>query len=508
MAHELRGIFAANHKQSNSYYRWSPPQWARYLNDLKAWGLNALGIYPMHFADWTGVSRPWSDAPAWAAPEREAEWRQFWLCQVAVSQMARSSGVTFALWVPPNDVFPDEVTLSMNRGGGPYVCPSVPEARAAILSCREKLIANLPHVDVLFIPAHDNGGCPCSDCTPWVKTYLKLVEETADVLRRYHPRAEVWISNQGLEEDENRILHAILKIGRPGWLSRIAFGPHSQDLPALAAAAGDAYPLVLYPDITHAWHCQHPVPEFHPVYRQVYRRDAPSYRPAAIAGVFQRSAQFATGSIPYSEGIHDDLNKAVWLSLAADPSLSPQSVVASYCQRHFPEQASQAAERAVPMLERNWELDPGDPQMAEPLGVLSEVADDPALPNNWRWRMLLLRARLDAAIASRVRHDRQLRHQVAQRLTHGEYDAREAARAGLAMLKEALARPQKGISDTELAGLRQDRDDIRSLCGLDVSAVDRIQEPLEGLSQMAARLEEITKLESVQDARRALRELY
>jgi hypothetical protein len=97
---------------------------------------------------------------------------------------------------------------------------------------------------------------------------------------------------------------------------------------------------------------------------------------------------------------------------------------------------------------------------------------------------------------------------VAQRLTHGEYDAREAARAGLAMLKEALARPQKGISDTELARLRQDRDDIRSLCGLDVSAVDRIQEPLEGLSQMAARLEEITKLESVQDARRALRELY
>lgn len=56
----------------------------------------------------------------------------------------------------------------------------------------------------------------------------------------------------------------------------------------------------------------------------------------------------------YSEGLNDDLNKAIWSGLALSPDLSVAELVAQYARYHFGAEAEAGMVAALFGLEQNW----------------------------------------------------------------------------------------------------------------------------------------------------------
>ena len=78
------------------------------------------------------------------------------------------------------------------------------------------------------------------------------------------------------------------------------------------------YPVRLYPDITHCWSCQYPVPDWDPALAACQGREPINPRPADQAHIFALTAPHSIGALTYCEGNNDDLNKMVWSALLWD----------------------------------------------------------------------------------------------------------------------------------------------------------------------------------------------
>ena len=89
----------------------------------------------------------------------------------------------------PNQLsdFPDARTRAEWQATerGNWACPSIPEARQALLANWDKLFQTVPDYDVLRFFAGDPGGCRCDKCEPWGKTFIYLCEEVAAIWLKY-----------------------------------------------------------------------------------------------------------------------------------------------------------------------------------------------------------------------------------------------------------------------------------------------------------------------------------
>ncbi|HQK23454.1 MAG TPA: hypothetical protein PLM66_11255 [Candidatus Latescibacteria bacterium] len=426
-AFELRGEVMSSHFTANTFFQWSPRQWFEYMDEMALWGMNLFITIPIHMADWDGIS-PWSDPPRWVSEERRKEWDTHWETHCAVSQRVHEMGLRYGLWIPANDVPPMMAEADWNRGGGKYVCPSVPEARRAIQYTRSRVIQGLPHVDYWFVPSSDNGGCPCDDCQPWVDTYLSLAEEQFRELAKWHPGAKVILSNQALTHEENKKLCA--RLAEPGteWIEGVAYAPGSNEtyiqareteeydwidwyqfdaehrsLKELSRTMPPSKKLFLYPDITHLTRSQYPVWDVDPLVAWTYHRDTVFFRPRGYADVFRRSAPHADGSFPYSEGIYDDLNQVVWLALSCEPGRTHDDILSEYWRWHAGEDAVFPAVCATHQLEDSWRGDITANAQVETAVLETEKAVRLARGTGWRLDLLRMRALLDEWLKNRLR---------------------------------------------------------------------------------------------------------
>jgi hypothetical protein len=421
-AFPVRGHTLACHKQNNTYDKWDWEHWEGYLTELAAWGSNLVVLYPLHPARWPDVL-PFAVLPWFASAAHEAEWQRQWAIQRRLPTLCHELGLRYGLWLPVNDLFPEEVRRqpALTRHGGPYVCAHIPAARARIRALRDTLFATLPHVDVLVLPSRDDGGCPhCPDCTPWVDTYLALVQEQAAQVRQHHPSCTVLLGLQGLAPAEAQTTLDWLDHDRPSWVEGVECGPYSElqtyghlDEPGsllaqepygyggprsapvhrLRAAVPGQYRLVLYPDITHTFRCQYPVVEMDPAVQLVWdRENGPLPRPREIAAIHAATAPPSDGGVPYSEGNTDDLNKFIWSSLDWAPARDPAAVVEEYARWFFGPAVAATATDLLLRFEAVLNgplLGNDDVGVCRALLATSETAT-PALLENWRWLLLRL----------------------------------------------------------------------------------------------------------------------
>ena len=68
-----------------------------------------------------------------------------------------------------------------------YLCPSIPEARQALLEQREALFKSMPFYDIIRYKSGDGGGCECSKCAPYGGKFIRLCEDYTRLLHKYHP---------------------------------------------------------------------------------------------------------------------------------------------------------------------------------------------------------------------------------------------------------------------------------------------------------------------------------
>ncbi len=361
-----RGHQLGYRPKTNSYDGWDVADWEQYIRDLVVFGLNAIELVPPRSDD--AATSPHFPLPPLAMMR-------------AMSQLAADYGLECWIWYPAID--PD------------YTDPAT---RATARAEWEEVFRALPRIDAVFVPGGDPGRTP-----PGV--LMGLLEEQAALLRRHHPAAGLWISPQGFS---SRWLDEWLQIVRqePAWMTGVVYGPWTRrSLPDLRAAVPRRYPLRLYPDITHNFLSQLPVPDWDRALASTLGREAINPRPENMANVARRQLPLSDGFIAYSEGCNDDVNKAVWSALAWDPATPVAEILADYSRYFISPALAPEFGAGLAALERNWQG-----ALAVNEGVEAtlaafqrmEAAAPMALRRNWRFQQALYRASYDAHVRRRL----------------------------------------------------------------------------------------------------------
>ncbi len=521
----VRGHTFANHKQTNTYDKWAWADWEECLTGRAAWGDNTAILYPLHpgrsfgclpFGDLPIDAMPWFDSPL-----RQAEFERQLEIQLRLPALCHALGMRYGLWIPVNDVYPEQVRRrpALTRHGGPYVCPHIPAARAALRALRERILRLIPALDILFLPSKDDGGCPgCADCHPWVETYLELAQEQAAQAQAHHPACRVWLAQQGLGASEASALLRWLDRERPDWVEGVAFGPfseqmtfadgqaegasglslerygrsgaHSGPVQRLRAALPGEYRLVLYPDEAHTLNCQYPVLGMDAIVQYVWgREDGPAPRPAEMALHAEQTLPASDGATPYSEGDTDDVNKAVWSARAWDFARSAEAIAAEYAGWHFGAAGPLAAE-LIALQERclNAPLwDNVEVGRAVDMVRAAETLDG-ALLENWRWLNLRIGALMLAYLQQVQRRDRELAAGLRYRIA-----AWRSLPDPLPGLTETAGYLERRLQESDglLREIAWTRERLFALHKLAIRGVARLQASYAGFDRILARWREL-----------------
>jgi hypothetical protein len=276
-------------------------RWQREIEDLKRMGANTVWYLPIQFGQRT--------------PADFTKAKGHWKLQMEIGQAIAGAGLKVGVYQGLNDVFPETLMEhpEWKAKSGKYfleeahACPSIPAAWDAVQSLREHFFSDLPRIDYLITPATDYGGCSCDKCAPWPAMYLKRFEEQAAICRRFHPDSKIVAAGHGITLDDEDELRKL--VSRAAWVDYLA------DIPRAAGR-----PIIKYymsPEITMlgGWGKFGPCPIL-PTIERTYRKD--------VCGI--------GGHVPYSEGIHDDINKFACLRIAADRNSTARSVALEYAR--------------------------------------------------------------------------------------------------------------------------------------------------------------------------------
>jgi len=351
--------------------------------------------------------------------------------------------------------------------GNQWVCPSIPEARAALLAQWDKDFAQRGDHDVMRFYAGDPGGCNDARCEPWGKTFVKLCEEMAAIWLKYHPKSIVLIANQGLDNAGERAIFDYYREKPRPWSYGIAYGPGSNPLSRYFRDKDLRDDLFVYPgkgpvdrylaemlhelpmdqhimhysDITHWIRSQYQIDNPEPHIVKAYNRRMFHARPKAMYQIFQAIMPFSEGDIIYSEGNHDEFHQYLWARLLWDPNRELEDVMREYCVLHFGEASADLMVQALFQLEENL-VTPLDtnPGIARYYALVKEAgAKMPAwrMQRDYRWRLHMQKAALDQYLQYKLRNELDKERRVRGVLGEtkpGQYDA--AIKQAIAILRE------------------------------------------------------------------------
>ena len=383
----VRGHQLGFRPRANSYDAWDVAQYEQYIRELALFGLNAVENIP--FED----TRP---SPVMRVARDEMN--------IAIGEICQRYDLAYWIWVP----------ALFDLGDA--------ERRAKELEHHDAFFEACPRLDAFFFPGGDPGNNP-------PELVMPFLEEVAARLAKYHPEAKAWLSMQGFDREQCFYVIRYLEEHDPDWFGGIVAGPSSPPIPLTRKHLPERYPVRHYPDITHTVRCQYENSWWDPAFALTLGREPCNPQPAFYAHVHNFYAPYTDGSIAYSDGVHDDVNKVIWLARGWDPNADVRDILIEYTRCFFgPDVAEQAAD-GILALEKNWEgplaLNGGvDATLAlwQQLG-----ARKPDLADNWRWQLCLLRAHYDAYTRHRLLYEQQLEEQANTTLARAEAIGAEAA---------------------------------------------------------------------------------
>ncbi|MDA1236650.1 MAG: hypothetical protein O3A53_17835 [Acidobacteria bacterium] len=184
-AYPLRGQQLGYRPKTNSYDGWTVPMWDQYIRDLAVFGNNAVELIPPRSDDA-------ADSPHFPLPQIDM--------MVEMSRILDEYGMDVWVWYPAMDKdYSDPKTVEF------------------ALQEWAEVFRKLPRIDAVFVPGGDPGHTR-------PKYLMALLEKQAASLRRYHPKAQMWMSPQSFSAEWLDEFFEILK-GEPDWLAGVVFGP-------------------------------------------------------------------------------------------------------------------------------------------------------------------------------------------------------------------------------------------------------------------------------------------
>jgi hypothetical protein len=389
--YSLRGHQLGYRPKTNSYDAWSVPVWDQYIRDLTIFGTNAIELIPPRSDDD-------ADSPHFPLPPMRM--------MTEMSRIANDYGLDVWIWYPAMDKDysdPKTVEFALREWG--------------------EVFRQLPRVDAVFVPGGDPGHTQ-------PKHLMALLEKETQVLRRYHPKAQMWVSPQSFDAAWMEEFIGILK-KEPAWLGGVVFGPQVRvSLPKLREIVPKRYPIRHYPDITHSRQCQYPVPDWDTAYAVTEAREVINPRPVDEARIFRLLQPYTVGFLTYSEGCNDDVNKFMWSALGWDPEANVTEVLREFSRYFIGERYADTFAQGLLALERNWRG-----PLATNAGVYSTLAQFQAMEraaspddlHNWRFQQALYRAYYDAYTRSRLLHETALEDQAMAALRNARVTGAVAA---------------------------------------------------------------------------------
>ena len=167
------------------------------------------------------------------------------------------------------------------------------------------------------------------------------------------------------------------------------------------------YPIRLYPDITHNVRCEYPVhfdrDDWHFALATGLSRECTNPRPREYRRIHRLTRRYVVGSVSYSEGVNDDVNKFVWSDMDYFPDCDLRTTLLDYSRLFFFGAPADTIADGILALELNWQCDPAEnPTIDSTLETFERLRREyPFLNENWRFLQLLMRAECDKLLRSR-----------------------------------------------------------------------------------------------------------
>jgi len=432
-SYSLRGHQVGYRNTANSWDAWTPAQMERYILDLVLTGSNAIENIPFTNVDDSPLFRITPDS-----------------MNRVMSRACHAYDIDYWVWTPCKADLSD---TALFQG----------EVRK-----HADFYAATPYLDNVFVP----GGDPGDNHPRHVMPFLQAI---AQVLHKHHPSAGVWVSLQGFSDEQvNYFFDYLQREGQPNWLRGVVSGPGSPPLSTTRYRLHPKYKHRHYADITHNVRCELPVIGWDQAFALTLGREASNPRPVFQAAVHARWAGFTDGFLSYSDGVHDDVNKFVWTRRAWDPQAPVDEMMNDYARYHFGAEAAAEVAEGILVLERNW-AGPVEENGGIGLTLRHWTTLERRLParsGDWRWQLLVMRARYDAWQKGRKAYEQGL-----ERTAMAVLDAASVIGVDSA-LKQALAKVQEAVTrpyDTLLrAQIVQDCERLNTSIGLQTS-VSRYQ---------------------------------
>lgn len=427
-AYALRGHQVGYRNTANSWDAWTPAQMERYILDLVLTGGNAIENIPFTKAGESPLFRVTPDS-----------------MNRVMSRACHAYGIDYWVWTPCQADLSDTAVFQR-------------EVRR-----HADFYAATPHLDNVFVP----GGDPGDNHPRHVMPFLKAISEA---LRKRHPHAGVWVSLQGFSDEQVSYFFDYLeREGQPGWLRGVVSGPGSPPLSTTRYRLHPKYRHRHYADITHNVRCELPVIGWDQAFALTLGREASNPRPVFQAAAHARQARFTDGFLSYSDGVHDDVNKFVWTRRAWDPQAAVDEMMNDYARFHFGAEAAMEVAEGILALERNW-AGPVEENGGIGLTLRHWTALERRLPGrsgDWRWQLLVLRARYDAWQKGRKAYEQRLeRSAMAVLRTAAAIGVDSALRRALATVQEAVTLPYDTLLRAQIV---QDCERLNASIGLQTS---------------------------------------
>lgn len=404
----IRGHQLGYRPKTNAYDAWTPQIYDQYIRELALFGANGIEIMPPRTDD-----APVSVHMKWDALDMMRR----------VSASIHSYGLETWIWYP--------------NMAEEYIST---ESVAAELAERDAVFGAVPHIDHVFIPGGDPGKLAPKPLFGWG-------EQVSKVLRKYHLNAKMWLSPQTFTPSRRWVDAFYSELARePEWLDGVVFAPWERDSAAvLRGKTPSRYPIRNYPDITHSLRCQFPVPKLDLPLALTLGRECINPRPCDEKLIHNAYKDNFSGSLSYSEGINDDVNKFVWSDQDFDSSTEVAETLRDYARLFIDFEMADDIAQGFFALERNLRgplaengnIDTCLAQWREMERRISGYAKD-----NYRFEMGLLRAYFDAYQKRRYLYETELEREAVDMLGRcGELGADVGLDNAMEILSRARTRP-------------------------------------------------------------------
>ncbi|MBR6719658.1 MAG: hypothetical protein IKL74_01965 [Clostridia bacterium] len=355
----------------------------RYLEDLLLWGQNTV-ILTLS----TAGAKSYDDPLFKKAYEKIGE----------ISSVSKALGLKIGVLMG-NCLFTDipeeikalpPVQIRYRGNLGNKICPSKKGGMEYLKNHWKHQLEGLSTLDYIITWPYDEGGCGCSECTPWGSNkFCDMTKELYALAKNYFPDVKMgmstWVFDFPESEGEYEGLFRRLDDDM-AFVSFLMTDSH-HDFPKYPLEHSCPRPIINFPEIS-MW-------SLYP-----WGGLGANPLPKRFQRIWDSSKHILNGGLPYSEGIYEDISKVQCLSYYWDKDKSYTESLSEYINYEYSSEVTVDCLELMEIIEENHTL---ISKCAEPVKVdrtkdlaesINSRLSDRA-KKSWRWRILYIRAILD-----------------------------------------------------------------------------------------------------------------